>query len=262
MSKGQWKQLKGKGPGAYLRYFWDYYRILTLVIVGVLFFIAYLVTSISRHKDIGFQAIFVNAAKQSDNQEVELAKSFAEYAGIDMSEKQVLINLSEYETPGSPIGTQYDMAVAAEVNTQISLKELDVLAADAANFEYYLSLTSFVDLRDVLTEEQLKKYDDRIYYVDLARVREQQKKMADPQYEYPVIPKDEAVQKEQKSSYRKPDPSQMEEPVPIGIFMDDMKLIREEKMYPDTVSVLGFAQNGRRTELAVKLLEFLESEKA
>jgi hypothetical protein len=44
--------------------------------------------------------------------------------------------------------------------------------------------------------------------------------------------------------------------------MDDMKLIREEKMYPDTVSVLGFAQNGRRTELAVKLLEFLESEKA
>ncbi len=258
MSKGQWSRLKGKGPGAYLRYFLDYYRVHTVVAVGVLIFVVYLVVSVAGHKDIGFQAIFINAAKQSDDQEVRLSGNFAKYAGIDLSEKQVLINLSEYQTPGSPIGTQYDMAVAAEVNTQISLKELDVLVANAVNFEYYLSLTSFVDLRDVLTEEQLEEYKDRIYYVDLAALKKLQKKMADPQYEYPVVPKEEAVQKEQKTSYQKPDPAEMEEPVPIGIYMNDAKLIRGENMYPDTVCVLGFAQNGRRTELAVKLLEYLE----
>jgi hypothetical protein len=255
----QWKQLKGQGAGAYLRYFRDYYRIQTMVAVAVILFVVYMIVSISGHKEVGFQAIFVNAQKKSDAQEVEMEKDFAKYAGIDTGKNQVLINLSEYETPGSPIGTQYDMAVAAEVNTQISLKELDVLVADVSNFDYYVSLTSFVDLRDVLPKELLDKYSDSLYYVDLAWLKDLQKKMKNPEYEYPVVPKEQAVQAEQKSVYRRPDPSGMKEPVPVGIFADDLKKIREEKMYGETVSVLGFAQSGRRTEQAVKLLEYLDS---
>ena len=77
----QQKKLKGKTFREKLGYFWDYYKVHTLVAIAVLVIGGGLIHDIVTAKEEAFSATLLNA--YGGNMQHEFQDAFAEYAGID-----------------------------------------------------------------------------------------------------------------------------------------------------------------------------------
>ena len=53
---------------------------------------------------------------------------------------------------------------------------------------------------------------------------------------------------EKKDSFQRPDPSKMQDPVPLGIIVTDAPYIQKNELYPETVAILGFASHGKNKD--------------
>jgi len=131
------------------------------------------------------------------------------------------------------------------------------MMADAYNFYYYSDTNLFADLRDVLPQKELDRYKDTIYYVDRKDMEERQAYAetddavnAKPDYKA-------AAAYEKEDSFQRPDPSKMQDPVPLGIIVTDAPYIQKNELYPETVAILGFASQGKNKDNALRFLEYL-----
>ena len=77
----QQKKLKGQGFKAHWEYFWEYYKIHTIVAICVVILLAMLIRDIGSSKPYGFYAIALNSGA-SYSQDI-LEKDFVEYSGFD-----------------------------------------------------------------------------------------------------------------------------------------------------------------------------------
>ena len=87
----------------------------------------------------------------------EHIRNFAEYAGIDLDEYNVVFDTSIHIDNSSM--TQDTIASTQKLMVFIAASELDVIMADEAVIDQYAYNDSFYDIRDVLTDEQIQKYE-------------------------------------------------------------------------------------------------------
>jgi hypothetical protein len=139
----------------------------------------------------------------------------------------------------------------------------------------------FIDLRTVLGTDELKKYEDRLYYVDQKVLEaiengtynegadasafktasytqdseDQEKAQQEAVDNMLGYPSGSDVVKEE--DFVKPDPSSMEEPVPIGIIVSDAPYLLKDDTYEGTVPVFGIIANSEHVDSALKFLDFL-----
>lgn len=147
------KKMKGKGIKAQFGYFWEYYKIPTIIIICAGLALFSLIRTWINAKDTAFEAIIINAAAAPS--EVE----FADYAGIDLDEYDVIFDagysisadLNSYDQ-ASYVNTQKIMAV-------VSSSSADVFFGDPEVIKHYMSADFFADLRDYLTEDELASYE-------------------------------------------------------------------------------------------------------
>lgn len=148
-----------------LEYFWMYYKIPFLATVFICAAILYFVHAKITEKDYAFNAILLDV--HSDVNEEVLEEEFADYAGIDSSEKEVEISMSLLFSDAA--SGNYTMASLARLYTQIGTDDLDVCMMQKDDFEKYVESDIFVDLRDVFTEEELDKFPE-LYTDEQGRV--------------------------------------------------------------------------------------------
>ena len=79
--KAQHKKLAGKTPKEKFQYFWEYYRIPTLVTILVAAFAANLIYTIVTAKDSALSVLFINGYSEMDTE--AFMSGFDEYAQID-----------------------------------------------------------------------------------------------------------------------------------------------------------------------------------
>lgn len=254
-ARKQWNKLKGKGVRAHLDYIFEYYKGWLFAAACVIFLVAYIINMAVTRKENVLNVFMLNASGAQYNTDAEAGK-FMEENGFDEKKQQVIIDDIAYLTPGG-IANSNDMAAVEKITVYAANGDIDVMIADAYNFYYYSDTNLFADLRDVLPQKELDRYKDTIYYVDRKDMEERQAYAetddavnAKPDYEAATV-------YEKKDSFKRPDPSKMQDPVPLGIIVTDAPYIQKNELYPETVAILGFASQGKNKDNALRFLEYL-----
>lgn len=245
--KEQQQKLKGKSFREKLEYFWDYYKIHTIVILFAAFTIGIFVRDMRASKDDAFSALILNSYGYERQEEFQ--EDFAVYAGIDTEVYNCQIDASSTLSLNSM--TQLDLAFSQRLAGMVQTNALDVFVSDAEIFGHYAEGMMFPDLREELTAEEYAKYEPYFYYVDVALIEEnarmQDKLYSEPQAENATDPAD---------------PSAMKEPVPVGIILKDSSRLAQWNCYADTDEdpVFGFVFSGQHQEMAHLFLAYLTGE--
>jgi len=246
--------LKGK-----LKYFWDYYKIHTLVCILVLIFIVTFVHDIATAKDSVFCAYMFHSSQISSE---SLSSSFAEYADLDTENYECLIDTTMNISLRTY--TQYDMASSQKLAALVQAGDLDTIMIDSDVFYNHALSEMFVDLRTIFSEEELSKYNDFLYYVDRTEVlrADEDSYYVDDTDEMNNmnVSEEEALEEifAEAESHRHPE--NMKEPVPVGIYMTDSPFARKTGAYQQSVPVFGIISTSHRTDTGMKYLEFLWDE--
>lgn len=190
-------------------YFWDYYKIHTIVVICVIAFAISFVQQMRANKPYAFYAVLMNAFSGLDSNDTNVIweNEFLEYAGIDPETYRVCIDTSL--TQSADGGSQYEMANRQKMAAMMHTGDIHAIIADTETFESYAHMETFYDLSEVLTEDEFALYQDLFYYTDASAFDEE---------DGDTLTEMEAIQ---KAYYAKvidhSDPSTMEKPIPVGI---------------------------------------------
>lgn len=276
--KKQHKKVRKKGFKAMMAYFWDYYKIHTFVILFVGIFAFYLIRDMASNLPYGFYAMMINSTLHPDSDVI--SEDFAQYAGIDTQSYDVLIDTNVTLSTGEY--NTYDVSTQERIMAITAAGDLDVMVADQSVFEQYARNDYMTDLRTLMSEEELAKYEGYIYYVDKAIVDA----LLDGTYESSSdastnessddtsdTAASDATVSDQEISYMLgisspssivtednfvlPDPDTMEDPIPVGIVLTDSAFMQSTQTFAGTVPVFGIIGNSSHTEEALKFLEYM-----
>lgn len=162
----QQRKLKGKPFKEKWAYFWEYYRIHTIVAICVVAMAVSLIHTIVTQKDSALSVVLVNTYFLTDLDTQQLSADFEAYAQVDTAEYEVTIDPSmsiDYE------GTdQYAYANIQKLAAMAAAQSLDVILTNDDYIDHNLEGGLFVDLHEFFTDEELAIYEDRLVYRDLA----------------------------------------------------------------------------------------------
>ena len=249
------KDMSFKGK---LSYFWYYYKVHVLVTIIVIVAGGSWIHDIVTSKDYNFYGMMMNSAHLDGDL---LENAFGEYAQLDMENYQCFIDtFSDLSYQGQ---SEYDMATFQRVVALVQTGDLDVMVLDAQLFYNFSFNSMMMDLRNIFTEEELARYEGKIYYIDYAKVRravEAENNGEDVTNDYPAL--DEATPEviaAEAETHR--NAASMAEPIPVGIFVDDSPLVQKTDCYGQSVPIYGVVATGHRPDEAKKYLEFMWDEK-
>lgn len=150
--------VKGKGFKYAFKYYKDYYLVPTIIalVVGLVLFS--IIRSVVTAKDVVFSVAMINATMSPDSD------AFGERLGLDLKEYETqfdtgfTMNLSESTSQTTYVNAQKIMAMVAA-------SSLDALLGDPAVVEHYFAQEFLADLRTILPEETLERFEDKtIWY--------------------------------------------------------------------------------------------------
>lgn len=139
-----------------LEYFWMYYKIPFLAAACVIIVVSYFVYAKATEREHALDAILLDV--RSDVQQDDLEEAFAGYAGIDTEKYEVSVSTDLLFSDAS--SGSYAMTSLARFYTQIGTGELDVCVMLEEDFSQYAQADSFLDLRQVFSEEELAGFPE------------------------------------------------------------------------------------------------------
>lgn len=224
-------------------YIWEYYKwhiiIPIVVIVAVICFIVQAVTA----PDILLNGVLLNVyPSESSIGTDDILNEFYQQHDIDPDDEEVSLNSSlYYSATDSSSNYQSSQALMAWA----SAGQIDFMTGDSDTLTDLAYRGYFMDLREILTEEQIRAYEPYFLYIDMAVYEERNQKADDledvSEMEYPDCTK----------------PEDMKEPVPVFLNMShSQKLTSVYGIETDTLS-LGFVESGDCLPMAVTFLDYL-----
>lgn len=252
--KAQQDKTKNMSFKEKLSYFWDYYKVHTIVAVLVIIFTISFFHTVLTQKDYCFNGLMLNSYGLSDT---ALEESFSEYAQLDTENYECFIDTNS--SLSQLRSSQYDMASSQRIIALTQTGQLDAVLFDSLVFSDFAMSGMFPDLRTLFSEEELMPYRDFLYYVDYAKIRElQNREPNDTRFaEEPALETDAEIAAE-ADSHRHPE--EMEEPVPIGIFMEKSPFIKDSHTYDGFIPIFSIPGTTERLETAKRYLDFLWDE--
>ncbi len=254
----QQKKLKGQGLKAHLQYFWDYYKIHTVVAIAAIIFIVVLIKDIKGNKPYAFYAMMLNS--NSSSAEDVLEQEFIEYSGIDTNEYSCFIDTSATYNPS--VIDEVTLATSQKIMANLSAAEIDVIAADKNMFLYYAYQDIYTDLRTLYDDAFLSKYKDNIYYVDKGLIdyiasEEYQDFLLNGKYDennkYAVM----AAEIYATGDYPDIPVEDMQEAIPVGISFENSSILDKAYMYQGQTPVVGIMSNTQRLDTAKQFVEYI-----
>ena len=155
--------MKGKSLKEKFQYFWEYYRVATLVTILVAVFLGNLIYTVATAKDNALYAVFVNGYTDMDTE--EYMAGFDEYAQIDT--KNYSTTLETNFTLSQDSADTYAVANLQKFAAQVAAQEVDVMIADPDTFNQYAENGYLGGLNEFLSEETLSRYSDRLIYANI-----------------------------------------------------------------------------------------------
>jgi len=228
------------------RYFLDYYKWHVIVIVCVIGFVASYIHGIVTAKDAVLSGYLVNFFTDMEYNN-ELTTDFAEYAGIDTKEYEVIID-STLQINKDAID-ESTIAATQKLSVMIAAGEMDFLACDENTFFTYATPDYMYDLREFFTEEEFAKYEDYIYYVDMDLIREKEA----------IFDSFDSIAME---NYKEPEydhfaPEEMGDPMPIAICVEESPILKEYFYYYKGSIPMGIIVNSQHIDTTKQFIDYL-----
>lgn len=223
--RAQNRKMKGKPFKEQFAYFWEYYKIPTLVTIVVIAVAANLIYSMVTAKDSVMSALWVNCYTEMDA--TAYMEGFTKYLGVDTKEYETTLETNF--TLDDESMDQYSMASIQKFAALVAAGQLDVVVSDRETFLEYAVSGYFHNLNQILSPEQLEKYGDNLIYCDIAE-EEGEEDLGE---------------------------------IPVGIRISDCAALREAQAYtPDRDACFGIIINSSHIENAVSYLEYMYLEGA
>ena len=235
-----------------LNYFWYYYKWYVIGILCALIVIVTLVYQIATEKEDAFKAVMLNANLLTEDG--SYAEDFAEYADIDLNENIVFFDASLYITDDIMDADAY--ASIQKLTAYTMSEDVDIMVTDAHSFRKYAHNELFYDLRTILSEEQLEKYEPYFYYVDQKTIEE-----LNAYYE-----NSDGSDETTEITYPDPTkPEEMETPIPVGIYLHNSEKLQENFYFTQVEEngehvVVGIYIFTEHPETALQFLDFVFEE--
>lgn len=228
------------------QYFKDYYRTPLIIAVLAITFIGILVFQFVTRKDLAFYGMFLNCSPYQENE--WFLNEFTEQAGISLDEYDVTMDTAVYFKLNS---VDEDTQVTVQkIDTYTGAGHVDVMLGGGEEFAHFANSIMFKDIREVLTEEQIEKYEPYFYYIDEAFLEEINKV---------------ATIGDDTTTLDIPDPrdpDSMERPKPVAIFVESSEKLNEAyyfKNAEDGIAVGVFA-NTSHPESVQTFIDYLMAE--
>ncbi|MBO4900155.1 MAG: hypothetical protein J5509_07675 [Lachnospiraceae bacterium] len=219
-TKKQGSKMKGRPLSEKIAYFWEYYKIHTLVGATVLILVISLVHAWATSKDYILSIVMVNSiAAQIDDIDTNWISDLNERIEYDPKKYEIYLDTTMLLGQGSESANQ-EYANLQKLAAMISAQSIDIFIADTESFERYAQNEYMYDLRNIYTEEELQKYSDILYYTDAATFSD---------YSSDVDPNAYPDQSVYIVDHH--DPDSMKDPVPIGFFADDTTVVGSSGAY-------------------------------
>lgn len=222
-----------------ITYFFDYYKWHALIgaagaaaacsIIGHVFF----------GKETALFTAIVNAVSLEPAEAYNAG--FAEYAGIDTDDFNLVFDSSYHIIPGG--FDRQSVAAKRKLMMNIAANEIDVFLADETAMEQYAYSELFLDLRELLSEEQLEKYSPHFYYMDRSAVG----KITDTPGAAETAPAEHPDPRH---------PEAMDDPVPVGIYLDNAAALKESYYFPGD-AIVGVVVNTKRPLTASRYIDYI-----
>lgn len=248
-SKLMREKMKDKPFKEKVAYYISYYKWQAIgAVVGIAAIIS-IVSTIVNNKDYSFVAMLVNSV--NINADV-INEDFERYAELDTQKHSCYIDPNESETIGGASASE--IGTATRFTAMISTADLDVAIFNTDLFFIKAYNDVFADLRDVLPPEDIEKYQDRFFYIDMVKVK---KYMDDVMAQASDLESIGTIDEQRSRLPLYMDPSNMEDPVPVGIIVEDSPLLKTTSAYYNTIPVFGIIMNTQRPDKAVTFLHYL-----
>ena len=234
-------------------YFWEYYKWYVIgPILAIAFIIYYIYTSVNA-KDTAFYAAMLNTTEYNPliNEKLGVEKptlfdhenDFIKYIDLNEDEYRVMFDTS-MRIHDDPEEKETSEGIE-KLMTYLGAGEIDILVTGAADFADYAYDSHFYDLREIMTQEQLTKYEPYLYYVDGRIVEEVKVAMDNMDYSYQLVVPDPT------------NPDAMEDPIPVGIYVHDSEYLLDTLIFEDSKVAMGIYANAPHIETALLYLDFL-----
>ena len=154
--------------------------------------------------------------------------------------------------------TNKELLERAKINSK---KQGTTLSKALDLFVKQVAITGKINL---MSEEELAKYEGKIYYLDYAEVRkaeDEEEMKTDASISEELEKRNLATTEEiAKAAQAHRNPETMTDPIPVGIFMDEAPISVKTGCYGELVPIFGFSVTSQRTDTAQKYLDYLWDE--
>ena len=245
----QSSKMKDKPFKEKLEYFWEYYKLPVIgIIVGAIIIFS-IIKAIVTAKDYCFVAMLVNSANIDT---AKMSESFAGYAGLDLDRYDCYINANEAENMMNSNAADY--GPATRFAALLAADDLDCVVYDSMVFNNKAVNDVFADLTKILSDEDIKKYEDNFYYID----KEIMKKVSEDLAFGDAYNEERGTYDDQlKDLEYHMDPSSMADPVPVGIVISESPMAKQMDSYFEMIPVFAITQNTKRLDPAIAFLHYL-----
>lgn len=235
----------GKG-GSVLEYFYDYYKFEAFVIIAVLYFIGSMTYTKLTAKDIVISGALLNQYNiLADELVLDLGEDFLVTHDFDPKETKAEFNTSlRYAHSGD---SSFNDATIQGLVAQCSGGTIDFITGDLEAMTIFAYGDYFYDLREVLNEEEFKRYEPYFLYMDRDYKRQLDEALSTPEVILTMEPPNMLQ------------PEDMIDPVPVLIDLRESTLLSD--IYIDLVDVLcfGFTVNAPHLDTTKDFLDYLTS---
>ena len=154
--KEEREALKNGTPKQKLAYFWYYYKWHVIIAVVVIAMAGSFIYQLMNRKDPAFYTVLLNASllDQMSSEQPEFITDFAEKEGIDLNTSDITFDTSIRIVEDSMDETS--VTSSQKLMVYVAANELDSMITDFSSFQKYANSSTFHDLRDILTDEQIQ----------------------------------------------------------------------------------------------------------
>ena len=250
-TKKQGAKMKGRSFKEKLEYFWEYYRIHTLILIGTVAVIGSLIHAYVTSREYALSIVMINSVADQFNGLTDgWTSDLTDILDFDPKEYEVYIDTS-LVFGGNNVSANQEYASLQKFAALMSSSSMDIIISDSASFERNAQNNYLYDLRKLYSEEELEKLSDILYYTDAATFSD---------YSDDTDPNKIVDQSVYTVNHH--DPTSMKDPIPVGFFADSTSLIGSSGAYAylseeDTYQgypqepVMGIVINTPRTEAAI-----------
>lgn len=157
------KQIKNMTKKERIRYFWDYYKVHTIVVIIILFLVGVFIKEKITQKDIALNVAMINTFAQLDEEEVSL--DFLPYAGISPEDYTIYLDASPIMN--TEVFDHGSMGYTQKITAMVFAGQLDSIICDTQVIDYFYDGEYFGDLEKMLPSEKAAAFKDKFLYRDL-----------------------------------------------------------------------------------------------